>query len=204
MQPLGLEQPFDGFLYVPPGYDSRRPAPLALTLHGSGGGANKGIGPLLEFADEAGSILVSPKSRGQTWDAVMGGFGPDVEFIDRALRKVFSSFAVDPGRLAIQGFSDGASYALALGLTNGDLFTHIIALSPGFTSEEEPRGDPKIFIAHGTDDGVLPIDQTSRQIVPRLEGAGYDVTFVEFDGGHVRKPEIVRGAVAWWLGEGRD
>jgi phospholipase/carboxylesterase len=199
MQPLGLDEPADGFIYVPKDYDPARPAPLAVTLHGSGGGANKGLIPLLPFADREGLILVSPKSRGQTWDSVMGGFGPDVEFIDRALEKVFSQLAIDTDHLAIQGFSDGASYALSLGLTNGDLFTHLIALSPGFTEEAERVGEPPIFIAHGTRDGVLPIDQTSRRIVPELEDDGYDVTFVEFDGGHVRKPDIAERAVQWWL-----
>ena len=58
--------------------------------------------------------------------------GPDVDTIDRSLRTVFAALPVDPHRLAISGFSDGASYALTLGLPNGDLFTHVIAFSPGF------------------------------------------------------------------------
>ncbi len=41
-----------------------------------------------------------------------------------------------------QGFSDGASYALSLGVPNGDLFTHIVAFSPGFMRlpDQEPAG----------------------------------------------------------------
>jgi poly(3-hydroxybutyrate) depolymerase len=39
---------------------------------------------------------------------------------------------VDPQRICVSGFSDGASYALSLGLANGDLFTHVAAFSPGF------------------------------------------------------------------------
>jgi phospholipase/carboxylesterase len=34
--------------------------------------------------------------------------------------------------VALGGFSDGASYALSLDLTNGDLFASLIAFSPGF------------------------------------------------------------------------
>jgi predicted esterase len=34
--------------------------------------------------------------------------------------------------LAVSGFSDGASYALSIGPANGDLFTHVMAFSPGF------------------------------------------------------------------------
>jgi len=51
--------------------------------------------------------------------------------------------------VAIQGFSDGASYALSLGLTNGDLFTHVIAFSPGFAAPAEQRGRPRIYVSHG-------------------------------------------------------
>ena len=199
LQPLGVGGPSNGYIYVPDGYRAEQPAPLAVTLHGAGGDASKGIGLLRDFADEAGIILVAPKSRDRTWDVILGGFGPDVAFIDRVLEKVFATYAVDERKLAIQGFSDGASYALSLGLTNGDLFRHIMAFSPGFSAEGEPRGKPRIFVAHGIHDTVLPIDQTSRQIVPRLEDDGYDVTFVEFNGGHERRPEIAGRAVAWWL-----
>ncbi|MDQ4143917.1 MAG: alpha/beta hydrolase-fold protein [Actinomycetota bacterium] len=201
IQPLDVGESLDGFLFVPESYSPARPAPLAVTLHGAGGDAHKGIESLLAFAEGAGLILVAPKSRSQTWDVIVGGFGPDVEFIDRALEKVFQTYAVDEQNLAIQGFSDGASYALTLGLTNGDLFSHILALSPGFTAEEERHGKPPIFISHGIGDRILPIDQTSRRIVPRLEQDGYDVTFVEFDGGHEKKPAIVEQAIEWWLDE---
>jgi phospholipase/carboxylesterase len=35
----------------------------------------------------------------------------------------------DETRVAIDGFSDGASHALTLGVANGDLLTHILAFS---------------------------------------------------------------------------
>ena len=61
-------------------------------------------------------------------------------FIDRALQTTFRRFAVDAGRLALSSFSDGASYALSLGLTNGALFTHTIALDP----VEAPGGETEV------------------------------------------------------------
>lgn len=59
-------------------------------------------------------------------------FGPDVDYINKSLEYVFSRYLIDPRRLGLAGFSDGASYALSLGLPNGDLFSHIVAFSPGF------------------------------------------------------------------------
>jgi predicted esterase len=41
-------------------------------------------------------------------------------------------YNVDRSAICCSGFSDGASYALSLGLSNGDLFSHILAFSPGF------------------------------------------------------------------------
>ena len=84
---------------------------------------------------------------------LVGGYGPDIEFIDRALEWVFDRLALDTRRLAITGFSDGASYSLSLGLTNGDLFTRVIAFSPGFMVPARRRGKPPVFVSHGTHDG---------------------------------------------------
>jgi phospholipase/carboxylesterase len=74
----------------------------------------------------------------------------------------------------------------------------VIALSPGVLSPADARGKPKLFIAHGTNDRTMPIDDTSRKFVPRLKGLGYDVTYQEYEGGHGAPPEIVRQAFEWW------
>ena len=110
-------------------------------------------------------------------------------------------YAVDPGRVAVGGFSDGASYALSLGITNGDLFGHILAFSPGFTAPAAQVSSPRIFVSHGTRDEVLPIDRCSRRIVPQLERAGYEVQYREFEGGHVVPPEIRSEATDWFSAE---
>lgn len=67
------------------------------------------------------------------------GFGPDVLYLNKALHHVFNRYSIDPSRLAVAGFSDGASYALSLGVANGDLFSHIIAFSPGGCVRMCPR-----------------------------------------------------------------
>ena len=118
-------------------------------------------------------------------------------FLNRALEHVFARLAVDPARLAIGGFSDGASYALSLGLANGDLFPQVVVGSPGFVMPAEAHGRPKFFISHGTADQILPIDQCSRVIVPRLRAMGYDVTYREFEGRHELPPEIAQEAFRW-------
>jgi phospholipase/carboxylesterase len=195
---LGLGSGRDGLLYVPPGHDATRETPLALTLHGAGGDARSGLSHLIGLADEFGLVLLAPESRGRTWDVLVGGYGPDVGFIDRALGQTFDRLAVDAGRLAITGFSDGASYALSLGLTNGDLLTHAIAFSPGFAAPADRRGRPPVFVSHGMRDRVLPIERCSRRIVPQLEREGYEVRYREFDGPHTVPETVAREALEWF------
>jgi phospholipase/carboxylesterase len=198
----GAEAGRDALLYVPAGHRADRPAPLAVMLHGAGGTAEHGMALLRGLADAAGLVLLAPASRRPTWDAIMGGFGPDVAFVDRALAEAFARCAVDPGRVAAGGFSDGASYALSLGLTNGDLFTHVVAFAPGFVAPGAPVGRPRCYVAHGTRDQVLPIDACSRRIVPRLERAGYAVRYREFDGPHTVPADVAREGVDWFTGAG--
>ena len=196
--------PADGYLYVPAGNRTVRPAPLVLLLHGAGEDARDALAQLRGQADEAGLILLAPGSRGPTWDLILnrGRYGPDVAAIDRALGHAFSRCAVDPERVGVGGYSDGASYALSLGLANGDLFSHVLAFSPGFLTPTGQRGSPRIFVSHGTRDGWLPIDSCSRRIVPRLERAGYEVRYREFEGGHVVPPDVTREAASWFAGRG--
>ncbi len=198
LRSLDLGSKRDGLIYVPTGYRPTEKAPLAVMLHGAGGDARSGISHFLDLADEAGLVLLAPESRGRTWDVLVGGYGPDVEFIDRALEQTFDLLAVDAERLAVAGFSDGASYALSIGLTNGDLFTHVLAFSPGFAAPAGREGTPRIFVSHGVHDNVLPINRCSRRIVPQLERAGYEVRYREFDGPHTVPQSVAREALEWF------
>ncbi|MDP8916129.1 MAG: alpha/beta hydrolase-fold protein, partial [Pseudomonadota bacterium] len=197
---LELDRRRDGLLYVPLKYHPARPAPLVVLLHGAGGDA-RGILPVLrDQASLWGAIVLAPESRASTWDVIRGGCGPDVAFIDRALQQTFERYAVDGRRMAAAGFSDGASYALSLGMANGDLFRDILAFSPGFAAPGRTVGRPRIFISHGDDDRVLPIDRCGRPLARRAKAAGYDVDYREFNGGHVVPPNLVRDAMRRFLG----
>jgi predicted esterase len=199
---LGLAGERDGIWLVPRSYRSGQPAPLLVALHGAGSRAEQPVELLRADAETYGIIMLGIDARDYTWDAIRGSWGGDVRFIDRALREVFDRVAVDPARVAIGGFSDGASYALGLGLGNGDLFASILAFSPGFipASDSPPAGRPRVFVSHGRRDDVLPIDTTSRRIVPALERAGYRVTYREFDAGHTVPRDTARAALSWLAG----
>ena len=196
---LGLNTERDGLIYVPLNYQASQPAPLILMLHGAGGDAEGALAILQKRVDEIGAIVLAVDSRQQTWDVIVGRYGADIDFIDRALAQTFNRYAIDPNRVAVAGFSDGASYALSIGIINGDLFSHIIAFSPGFIAPTDQVGEPRIFISHGQSDPVLSIDQCSRQIVPELQQAGYEVRYQEFNGSHTVPGTILRDALIWFM-----
>jgi phospholipase/carboxylesterase len=196
-QGLGLAASRDGLLRVPESAPAG-PLPLIVMLHGAGGDAAGTLGLIEQAAP--GALLLLPESRGPTWDVIMGAYGPDVAFLDAALEQVFRQHRVDPRRIALAGFSDGASYALSLAIGNGDLFTHALAFSPGFAAPPAPVGRPLIFVSHGTEDDVLPIDHCSRHLVTQLRHAGYEVRYHEFAGGHCLPADCAAEAVEMVVG----
>ena len=199
--PITAGTPTDGVLVVPGSYTPSQPMPLVLALHGAGAGPSSQVTLLGGLAETQGFLLLAVGARGLTWDVFSSRFSYDVTFIDDAIAWALERCAVDASRIAVGGFSDGATYALGLGLANGDLFTRIIAFSPGFIprSDSPPVGKPRVFDSHGTLDAVLRIDNASRRIVPTLRDRGHEVTYVEFEGGHTVPAEIANQAVTWLL-----
>jgi len=192
----------DALIYLPAGYRRDQPAAFALMLHGAGGSARDVVANSSTLSEATNTIILGVDSRGISWDVLRGQYGPDIAFIDQALDWAFARCAVDLTRLAIGGFSDGASYGLSVGLANGDLFTHVLAFSPGFMVPPALVGKPRIFISHGTQDQILEIDSTSRSFVPQLQRAGYQVHYREFAGPHTVPVEVAREALQWFAGPG--
>lgn len=197
--PLGLGSPRDGLLRVPTGYLATQPAPLLVAFHGALGSASSQISLWAASADQYGFIVLSIDSRTTTWDGVLQSFGPDVAFVDSALGYAFGRCAVDPARVFVSGASDGATYAVALGLANGDLFRRVVAFFPGGIRESSSGrvGRPEFFIAHGRDDTVIPVSRSRDGTVPTLRADGYPVEYLEYDGGHSVPAAVVTAAAAW-------
>lgn len=193
--PLGLRAKRDALLYVPKTASKN----LVLYLHGAGGSEEQGPKRFGALSEKLGFLLLSPASADHTWDAIRDGFGPDVPVIDAALRKVYAEWKVE--RTVVAGFSDGASYALGLGLRNTALFSTIAAFSPGFIAggSAPAKAKSRIFISHGTDDEILPIDSCSRRLVPGLQRDGHRVNYREFAGPHTVPADVAEEGLRWAL-----
>ena len=193
---LGLDRKRDAILYVPKSV-ANAPLPLLMFLHGATQSADDMAWYLDTAPDETGVAILAPNSRETTWDAITDSFGPDVQFLNQALERVFEMVNIDASRLAIGGFSDGATYAISLGLINGDLFKRVLGCSPGFLIDGAIRGKPSFFISHGTQDNILPIDRCGRRIASDLKERAYQVTFREFNGRHEIPGDVMREGLRW-------
>ena len=195
----------DATLYIP-ARASEAPAPFLILLHGAGGDADGMIRRFRAEADRRGIILFAPESRDHTWDAIVAigrgrppVFGDDVARIDRALADAFTRAHVDPARVGIAGFSDGAGYALSLGVRNSERFSAILAFSAGMIVPGDTGPPTDVFLSHGERDRILPIDVARDTLAPLLRQARFNVTFVSFDGGHELPDAILARALDGWL-----
>ena len=196
---LGIADERDAVLFVPIGLDEHAPVPLFVMFHGAGGFPEKVLPFIEKHAERDKFLILAPHSMLVTWDIVIGGSGPDLERLHRALIEVTSRYRIDRDHLAFAGHSDGASYALSIGIMNGDIASHVIASSGGFMSVFTQEGAPRVFIAHGLIGEQLPIETSGRANATKLKAAGYDVQYVEFNGLHAIQPAIISMAIQFFL-----
>ncbi len=199
--PLGLFAERDAILVVPEGIDPDVPTPLMVLFHGGGGHAEKILPMMEQHAMARGFLLLVPQSQFPTWDIVIVGNGPDRERLDLSLAEVAAHYTLDPTHICFAGHSDGGSYALSLGLTNGQFVTHIIVSSAGFMSVQHQEGAPRIFMSHGIADEQILIDRSARAHSYLLKQAGYDITYLEYNGPHAYQPPVVALAVDFFMGD---
>ena len=177
------------FAYIPTGAAS--PAPLIVLLHGAGGNARDFLDQFKHSADERRVVLLSVQSNGRTW-AVRKPTDREADVINikTAIRELAGKAPTDASRTTVMGFSDGASYALSVGMANPALFRTIVAFSPGYAfAPSRLDTGQRIFIAHSRRDPILPAENT-REMVKGLKAAGFDPDVRWFNGGHEIDPAL--------------
>lgn len=198
------------FAYLPKGLNAT-PRPLLIYFVGARGEPNDVLTAYRAHADREGFVLLIPVPKSANWDMiedlqrrfgnemnVTPRYGKDIRALDESLADLFSKVAIDPKRMAVMGFSNGATYSLSVGTANPQLFSTVIALSPGpaFPTKFDPA--QRIFISHGESDDVLPYSYT-RSIVARMRVRKMPVLFVPFKGKHEIPSEVRIQALEYFL-----
>ncbi len=167
-------------------------------MHGYGGEAPEMADAWREAAAELGAIVIAPrairrvKGAGYSWGRV-----DEAEFLVlRAVDHVASRYKVDPKRIVLTGFSQGAYLSLAIGLRNADRFRGVIPLCGGYhrnvIKEADPSAKrlPRFFLMAGDRDRGTP---EMRKAAVDLEEFGARVRIVVYKNtGHHFPPDRIQ------------
>lgn len=169
-------------MYIPENLDKSKPAALVMALHGGTGHGSDMLWSWLREARSRGFVVIAPTSMGDTWPIM----GDDVEnpYLLNYLESASQYFTIDPDRVLLAGMSDGATYALQVGLRSQSPFTHIAAFSGvldpllSINGEFEFARNRRIYMVHGALDWMFPIDM-AKLAHAQLSAAGADITYRE-------------------------
>ena len=192
-------------VYVPETYDAGTPLPLVVALHGGHGHGRDFLWSWLREA-RARAIVIAPTSRALTW-SIMGGPDVDAEPLRQMVDFVDGRYAVDRARVLLTGMSDGGTYALLCGLTDGMPYTHLApacgALHPfliGNGGLARARGRP-IYLVHGALDWMFPVP-TARVSRDVLTTAGARLVYREIPDLSHTYPREENTRILDWLDAG--
>lgn len=118
------------------------------------------------------------------------------EFVDGAV----DAYDLDPDRVGLLGFSQGAITSLSALLERPDAYRWVVTLNGYLAAEHEDDVDnaagKPVFVACGRMDQIIPPERAERA-ADMLEKAGADVTFERYGVGHGTTPDEITDVVAW-------
>lgn len=125
------------------------------------------------------------------------------QLLTEFIPELVAAYDLDPQRVYLLGFSQGAIMSLAVALTRPELVAGVVALSGRLApealarraSDEALRGLP-ILLMHGTWDEVLPIHH-GHDARDRLAGLPVELTYREYPIPHTISAESFADADAW-------
>lgn len=165
-------------LYVPKNYDSAKPTPLVISLHGGAmwPAAQRDVDRWDRVADANGFIVVYPSGvsgRGpRAWSA---GRDPDltrdVRFNSDLIDSLSASYNIDPARIFANGLSNGGGMAFALSckLSNRIAAIGVVAtaifLPWNRCTDERPV---PVIVFQGTADRAIPYNGGTSWVAPNV------------------------------------
>ncbi len=196
------------YLLTPDEIDPGRSYPLVTVLHGAGRQDEQLAKGLRDQPERRQALFLIPRSLHPTWDLIVGAGRPDLDFLEYAYDLIYRRYPVDPARQALLGYSDGASYALSVGLSNPRVFSAVMGWAAGFKLVDESAiaaGDPKprVLLEDGSHDPLFPFQHIALPMKADLEARGYALEFrVDQGGKHWPSGEFQGEALDWFFGGG--
>ncbi|WP_144920194.1 alpha/beta hydrolase [Halorubrum salsamenti] len=193
------------------------PAPAVFVLHGRGADEKDLLPVARHLPDELHVVSLrapDPLQGGYTWyelDLSAGGleasqpdaaeFRRSLDLVVESVEAAVESYGLDPDRLGLLGFSQGAITSLSLVLEDPDRYAWVVALH-GYLADThadlEPDGiaDKPVFVGAGAGDRVIP-ESRSTAAADRLAEIGAAVTRGSYPGGHGIGQRELSDAVAF-------
>jgi phospholipase/carboxylesterase len=189
-------------LYVPEAWDGQASMPLVVALHGGSGHGRDFLWSWLREARGRNVLVLSPTAQDRTW-SIMGGADVDADRLREMIESVAARYPVDRARVLLTGMSDGATYALLLGLRSGPPFTHLApacgVLHPLlFAGGLERAQDFPIYLIHGALDWMFPV-YTARMGRDALLAAGARLVYREIEDLSHTYPRDENPRILEWL-----
>ncbi|MCY2963507.1 MAG: prolyl oligopeptidase family serine peptidase [Planctomycetota bacterium] len=165
------EQKRTYLFHVPKDYDSKKPVPVVLALHGAAmdGAMMVRFSGLNKKSDESGFVVVYPSGSGvgpfRTWNA--GGFSgkmaegkaDDVAFIGKLLDDLGTVVNVDEKRVYACGMSNGGMMCYRLAAELSDRIAAVAPVAGTIAIEEsKPKRPVPVIHFHGSKDNIVPFE----------------------------------------------
>jgi phospholipase/carboxylesterase len=194
-------------LLTPSELDPAKRYPLITVLHGAGRQDEMLVAACRDEPEKRDALFLVPRSTLATWDLIASPERPDLDFLEYAYDLIYRRYPIDVGRQALLGYSDGASYALSVGLSNPHLFRAVmgwaagfIALDPTFNLDDARK--PHVLLEYGTHDEIFPFERVAVPMRENLRKAGYTVEFrVDQGGKHWPSSDFLPEALDWFFSE---
>ena len=205
-------------------YELRRPKnivpgekyPALFVMHGIGSNEHNMLALVNGLEDSFYIFSVRghlTQGSGYAYFTIQGYGKPHREVFDEGINKLANfidyasaNYPIDPEKLYLLGFSQGAIVSMTLAVTLGNKIKGIVALSgyiPQFVKEEymiNVGNHLSVFISHGEFDQVLPYEW-GKENVDYFTKLGVPTTFKTYREGHTVSEKNLQDSKLWILND---
>ncbi|MCB0167933.1 MAG: dienelactone hydrolase family protein, partial [Anaerolineae bacterium] len=204
------------FAHIPREATLDDPAPVVVMVHGKYG--NESDMWIFKQTIPAGVAIVSPRaplpshSGGFVWfNSENGTLQPTAEGLQTGLSKLTHFidglqylYPINPDRLLLMGFSQGAAISNAFALNHPDRVLGVASLAGAMVQPFDLMPAPDldgmpVYMAHGLEDDTIPIS-LAQQTRDHYQALGAEVTYGEYRTGHKMTLQAIN-ALKNWVGE---